>query len=584
MASWWSEAPRHEPNEEEGDVLALRRQLDRLADLAARDRGILETLLDRSSQGILVCDADGSLTVTSRAAERIWGGALTVDDADGWARYVGYHRDGRRIEAADWPIVQALRTGTSVGPEELEIEGLDGRRGVLLMGAAPIEGARGAIVGAVAVFVDVTGFKERERELLARERAARAEAVAVGERAKFLYEASTVIASSLDYEATLASVARLAVPRVADWCVIVLAEDLARRRPPVVVAHRDTDAAAAARDLAGRYPPDPGATAGAPAVVRTGRAELYEEVPDELLVAASRSPEQLAALRGLAPSSAMVVPMVARGRTLGAITFILTNSGRRYGPADLEMAQHLARRAGFAIDNALLYRKAQEAARAREEIVAIVSHDLKNPLNAILMSAGLLRRAPDDPDRVRRSAESIERSVERMRSLVNGLLDLARLEGGHLPLDLQPVDVGDLVREALGAIRPLAQAKRLRIEEEVAAGAGATARCDRERVLQVLSNLIGNAIQFCREGGRVRVAVARSGPDVQVRISDEGPGIALEEQRHVFERFWKSRASGQGTGLGLSIAKGIVEAHGGRIWVESTPGQGATFAFTLPAT
>ncbi len=582
MASWWSDALSYGPNEEEGDPRSLRRQLDHLAGVAARDRGILEALLVRSSQGILVCDADGALTVTSRAAERIWGGSLTVDDADGWERYVGYRSDGRRLDAADWPLVQALRTGTSAEPEELEIERLDGRRAVLLMGAAPIAGAHGTTTGAVAGFVDGTGFRERERELLARERAARAEAVAIGERAKFLYEASTVIASSLDYEATLASVARLAVPRVADWCVIDLADDLAQRRPPVVVAHKDAAAAETARDLAGRYPPDPAAVFGAPAVVRTGRPELYEDVPDDLLVAASRSAEQLEALRGLSLSSAMVVPMVARGRTLGAITFILTDSGRRYGPADLEMAQHLARRAGFAIDNALLYRQAQEAARAREEIVAIVSHDLKNPLNAILMSAGLLRRAPDDPDRVRRGADAIERSVDRMRSLVNGLLDLARLEGGSLPLDLQPVDVGGLVREALGAIRPLANAKRLRIEEEVAAGA-ATARCDRERVMQVLSNLIGNAIQFSREGGRVRVTLAGSGTEVQVRIADEGPGIAPEEQRHVFERFWKSRASGQGTGLGLSIAKGIVEAHGGRIWVESTPGQGATFAFTLPA-
>jgi signal transduction histidine kinase len=165
---------------------------------------------------------------------------------------------------------------------------------------------------------------------------------------------------------------------------------------------------------------------------------------------------------------------------------------------------------------------------------------------------------------------------------VGGLLDLARLEAGRLSLDRQPADLGALVNEALGVVQPLAQARQLLVQADCETQ-GALAVCDRERVLQVLSNLVGNAIAFTPPGGRVTVRARASGPEIVVSVADTGPGIPEDHQRLIFDRFWKSRSSGQGSGLGLSIAKGIVEAHGGRIWVESSPGEGATFLFTLPA-
>jgi signal transduction histidine kinase len=275
--------------------------------------------------------------------------------------------------------------------------------------------------------------------------------------------------------------------------------------------------------------------------------------------------------------------VIARGKTLGAITLVAAESGRHYGAADLEMAEHLARRAGLAIDNARLYGQAQEAVRAREEVVAIVSHDLKNPLNAILMSAGLLRRSSADLVRVHQQADAIERSVHRMRSLVRDLLDLARLEAGRFTLDRQSHAVGPLATEALALLQPLAQQKGLLLEADTMPAATARALCDRERVLQVFSNLVGNAIAFTPQGGRVTVQARANDSEIAFSVADTGPGIPPDEQRLVFDRFWKSRSSRQGTGLGLSIAKGIVEAHGGRIWVESRQGEGALFLFTLPA-
>jgi PAS domain S-box-containing protein len=425
---------------------------------------------------------------------------------------------------------------------------------------------------------------ERAR-LFDAERRARAEAVAAQERTAFLYEASTIFASSLQYAETLASAARLAVPRVADWCSVDLAEDLARGHPPAIVAHKDPAKVELARELARRYPPDPRAATGAPAVVRSGRAELYTDIPDELLVRGTRDAEHLRLTRALGLTSAMVAPMIARGRTLGAVSFFSAESGRRYGPADLEMAEQLARRAALAIDNARLFEAAQQAARAREEVVAVVSHDLKNPLNAILMSAGLLQRSAGDPARVQHHAQAIQRSVARMGALVRGLLDLARLEAGRFALSRAPHALGPLVADALAVLQPIAAEKGVRVEAALGAVADARASCDRERLSQVIANLAGNAIAFVPRGGHVVVGGARAGGDLVVSVADDGPGIAPDDQAHVFERFWTSRGGrqGSGTGLGLSIAKGVVEAHGGRIWVESRPGEGATFFFTVPA-
>jgi len=741
--------PREDPSS--GAPEALRRELERLVALAARDRGLLDAVLNHSPSGVIVCDATGRITLLNRAAERIWGGSATVENKADWTRYRAFHPDGRPFAPDDWSLARVLATGEPVDPEEIEIERFDGLRAMIVASAAPILGGGHEVVGALGVFADVTGFKQRERELLDRERragarlarlqaltaglseaitpadvaraalehvaaalgvrgaglwmrsaaggaelvheigfapesrarfariaagdrapvadvlrdsepvwirsraelvgrypgivsaegveiavaclpmtvkgqcigamslhfeaefpfapedrsfllvatrhaaqalerarlyeaerTARSEAVAVGERTTFLYEASALLASSLEYEATLTSVAKLAVPRVADWCSVELAQDLALGKGPVIVAHRDPAKIELARELGRRYPPDPNAPTGSPNVVRTGRSELYAEIPDALLVAGTHDAEHLRLARALGLCSAIIAPMKARGKTLGAISFFSAESGRRYGAADLEMAEHLARRAGLAIDNARLYEQAQEAVRAREEVVAIVAHDLKNPLNAILMGAGLLRRSDGDPTRVRHHADAIERSVHRMRSLVRDLLDLSRLEAGRFTLERQPHALAPLVAEALSLVQAQAQEKGLTLRAETGAAGDVRVLCDRERVLQVFSNLLGNAVAFTPAGGRVTVQAHASGADVVLSVADTGPGIAHDEQRMIFERFWKSRSSRHGTGLGLSIAKGMVEAHGGRIWVESRPGEGAVFLFTLP--
>jgi len=292
-------------------------------------------------------------------------------------------------------------------------------------------------------------------ELYDSERAARAEAEAARQRATFLAEASALLASSLEWEATLASVAKLAVPSIADWCAVEVPETLAPDALPLAVAHVDPAKVARALEWRRRWPPDPNAHAGPAAVIRSGCSELYEEIPDLVLVAIARDEEQLRVARELGITSAMVVPLSARGRTLGAITFAAAESGRRYGPADLAMAEELGRRAGVAVDNARIWDEAQRAIRARDEVLAVVSHDLKNPLEAVLLSAALLLRSPESP-RVRHYGQALQRSAARMDRLIRELLDLSRMDAGKFHIEVRPDRLEAIVEEALVVLAPLA--------------------------------------------------------------------------------------------------------------------------------
>jgi light-regulated signal transduction histidine kinase (bacteriophytochrome) len=226
----------------------------------------------------------------------------------------------------------------------------------------------------------------------------------------------------------------------------------------------------------------------------------------------------------------------------------------------------------------------QRAVRARDDLVAVVSHDLKNPLHVIKLQTTLLRRpvGEDEPSsRLRAVAERIEKAVHRMDSLVHDLLDLAKIEAGRFVVEPHPEDVRDLLAEALELLRPVADAKAMTLSDEVH-GVGSV-RADRDRIFQVLSNLIGNAIKYTPQGGRVLVTVERRGEEALFSVVDDGPGIAPEHLGRLFDRYWQVRTgSTGGSGLGLYIAKGIVDAHGGRISVESRPPHGATFRFTLP--
>jgi two-component system, chemotaxis family, sensor kinase Cph1 len=259
---------------------------------------------------------------------------------------------------------------------------------------------------------------------------------------------------------------------------------------------------------------------------------------------------------------------------------------RPWTPTDVVIVEELRRRA-IEIDLTRQLARANRAVRARDDLVAIVSHDLRNPLSAIQMQTALLLRSSETTEdesaqRLHRSMERIQRAIDRMGALITDLLDLAKIEDGRFELSPRPEHVRDVIDESLLVVRPLAEAKRIKLREDLAASA--LASVDRERLFQVLSNILGNAIKFTREGGTIEVRTNREGDELSVSIADEGPGIPEEAMKHVFDRYWQAPGSRRatGSGLGLYIAKGIVEAHGGRIWVERAPSGGAKFAFTIP--
>jgi signal transduction histidine kinase len=261
---------------------------------------------------------------------------------------------------------------------------------------------------------------------------------------------------------------------------------------------------------------------------------------------------------------------------------VIAESERHYSNDDLDFASHFAARAAMALDNSRLYEKAQRAVHTRDNVLAVVSHDLRSPLNAILLQASSLLRAPLEDRRVkgRKSSETIRSAAKRMDRMIGDLLDAASIDANRLSLDIAPQPIGPIVRDSIEALDGTAGVT-LRLDWKTAEDI--TVACDRGRIVQVLGNLLGNAIKFTPTGGGITVRLETRGHEILLAVEDSGPGIPRKQFPHLFERFWQDQKTAhKGTGLGLAISKGIVEAHGGRIWVESEVGQGTTFFFTLP--
>jgi signal transduction histidine kinase len=399
-------------------------------------------------------------------------------------------------------------------------------------------------------------------------------------RLRFFAEATIALASSLNYDETLQRVAQLAVPVLSDWCVVDLVDERGGELRRVSVAHRDPALNELARGWALGYPTDWVATRGVAEVIRTGEPELVRDIPDRLLVEAAHSGGELEALRALGLESYLIVPLVARGRSLGAITLVSAVSGRRFDASDVELAGELARRAALAVDNARSYLEAQQAIRIRDQVLATVSHDLRNPLSAIRLIASMLRGSHPEPA-MRQELDLVIGAVDRMKRLIDDMIDTSFIQSGRLKIERRAIDPVSLVVEVVHTYQASAWNKRIALTHELAGGVRVS--CDPVRITQVVDNLIGNALKFCRSGDWVHVRMSSDGERAQFDIADTGPGIAPDDLPRIFEPYWTSvKDTSQGSGLGLFICKGIVEAHGGRLWAESGPGEGTRICFTLP--
>jgi signal transduction histidine kinase len=406
------------------------------------------------------------------------------------------------------------------------------------------------------------------------------QSASVGRRERFLGEASRVLAESLDYEHTLKTVARLAVPRMADWCSIDLlnSDGMVTR---VTTEHSDPLQENLIRALH-HNPPSHDAPAGAPNVIRTGVTEYVGVMSESVLQQRERSRERLSILRRLGLNSTICAPLVARDRIVGAIT-LCTSVGRDLTVDDVHMAEDLARRAAFAIDNARLYDEAQRAIHAREEILAIVTHDLRTPLSAVVAGASLListDSANPDGSRIKQRGETIQRSAQHMLRLVKDLTDLAQIDAGRLAIDRTLEHPATVVNEVLEALEPIVLRRggtlRTRVNADVR-----PIPLDRDRVRQVLANLVGNASKV--GASEISIGAELRGADVVFWVADNGPGISPEELPHMFDHYFRARGTQyKGSGLGLPISNGIVKAHGGRMWIESAVGAGSTFYLSMP--
>jgi signal transduction histidine kinase len=299
------------------------------------------------------------------------------------------------------------------------------------------------------------------------------------------------------------------------------------------------------------------------------------------LLDASTMPAYLKAVKAMNPESALFLPLVAREQLIGALSLFRAKGG--FDGDDLQFAEDLARLTALALDNARLHDTVRASLRARDEMMGVVSHDLRNPVAAVkMLSRALLRTVADGNAEERTNLELIAQAAEQMDALIRDLLDVNRLDAGKLAISATPVDPSLLLTDSLQTLRPLVEEKGIALDLQIQTGLPKVI-ADRERIQQTLSNLVGNAIKFSPAGSKIVVVAQGDGSEVVISVLDKGRGIAPELLPRVFDRYWQSsRTDRQGAGLGLAIAKGIVETHGGRIWIESKPGEGTTASFTLP--
>ncbi len=519
--------------------------------------------------GVVVAEYPGGRVVQgSDRLATIWRRpVLTEGDPREYERWEGFHPDGRRYQPTEWPLTRSLEEGEVVEQEEIEIARGDGTRGVVLMSSSPLVGPDGCRIGAAATLVDVT-----EERRLAWER-------------RFLNRAAAQLSTSLELGTTLRSVARLALPSLADWCAVDLLDDSGQIKR-LVVEHHDPLHAAAAEELERKYPPLLTNRLGVGNVLRTGVAELYPTVDASVVGEVARDDRHLQLMKEMGIASVMVVPLRARERTLGALVFAVGDPERSYGERQLALAEELALAAAMAIDNARLYQESQAANRAKADFLAVISHELRTPLTAIIGYSELMGLDVPEPitDRQREQVERIELSARHLLQLIEEILTMANLETGQTQIRTAAVDVADLLRRAEAIARPLADARGLALDFAPVADT-LVLRSDGEKLLQILLNLLSNAVKFTESGG-VRVSAREEADHLLVEIADTGVGLDREHWAKVFQPFWQveqpvTRRVG-GTGLGLAISQRLISLLGGTIDLASEAGVGSTFTVRVP--
>ncbi len=530
---------------------------DRLAAAEARFYNIIE----RSADGMVVLDDEDRIQYANPAAGELFG--HDPDDLVG--------------SPFGQPVIAGDRT-------EIDLVGGDGpgRVAELRVASTEWEGESARLVS-LRDITDRKKAEERERELI-REQAARTEAEAAAKRNEFLARISESLTSSLDVDRILREMTRVVTEDLGDVCLV----DVDDRHGPLrrlAGARRDFQKEVLVRDLDERLVQPPAESLEG-RVFRTGRSELVRDIDESWLERIAEEMDELQALRGLEPCSLMMVTLLAGSLRWGVMTVLSCDPEVRYEEADLELLEEVARRAGIALENARLFRLAQDASRAKSDFVAIVSHELRTPLSAIEGYVGLLEEGIGGPltETQREYVSAVGRSAEHLLRLIEQIITFARLEGDHEHLDLEEVELKEFLEETASLARPLATRSGLPLEMVLPTD-GCRIVTDGRKLSQVVINLLTNAIKFT-DDGTVRLEAEVSDGETVIRVRDTGIGIPHDKLTEIFEPFRqierpRTRKVG-GTGIGLSLVRRLTRLMGGEVAVESEEGRGTTFTVRLP--
>ena len=402
------------------------------------------------------------------------------------------------------------------------------------------------------------------------------------ESEQFLADASARLSASLGFEEVLQTIADCATPMLADASFVDVLDGQKFVRRVANGAQAGRDDVRIALTSGGDLTWD--SLSPAVDVIRRGRAEIVEQVDDAWLEAHEDDPSNLSRWQRLGVHSMLVVPLTLGERSFGALTLLALNGRASYGAESRALAEKFAAHASLALENARLYREARRATEGRDQVLGVVSHDLRNPLSAIAMCASALRDNWAENTERENLLTTIVQSTEWMNRLIQDLLDVASIEAGRLSLERHRETAAAIVSKALRMFEVEASGRGIELTSLTPTDVPML-NVDAVRIVQVLGNVLRNALKFTPDGGRIAVQAESRGGSIVFSVKDTGPGIPVADQSRVFDRYWQSRrtANKRGTGLGLSIAKGIVEAHGGRMWLESAPSAGSTFYFSIPA-
>jgi signal transduction histidine kinase/PAS domain-containing protein len=481
--------------------------------------------------------------------------------------------DGRELPPDELPMQQAAARGVRVRDTELEIVRADGSAVDVLMSVSPLLDAQGRPRGAVGALLDIT---ERRR---------------ISAQRECLAEAGRRLSGTLDQAALLHTTAQLLIERMADFALVTLLRPDGTTETPVG-AHIDPDDAAVLHAFGALYRPDPADPLDpAGVVIRTGQTLLVATLTPGGADSLVQNAVGWELLRRLAPRSLLIVPLVAHGQALGALTLARTRGAPRYTRDDLELAEELAQRAALALDNVQRYaaeqrarREAQAAVAVRDQFLSIASHELKTPLTILLGNAQLLQRRlerhPGLDLRSQQLLRVITGQARRLAQMIQALLEVSHIRQGQFTLVRAPLDLVALVRRVAEETRPGLTQHTLVADFP---DGPLVVHGDELRLEQVLQNLISNAVKYSA-GGTILLRLRRAGGRARLEVRDQGRGIPAEALPHIFERYYRNpdTNAGAGLGIGLFVVREIVALHGGAVTATSQVGAGSTFTVELP--